>query len=154
MEIERKFAVQGFPKMAEQSRRMQKQGYLCTRPTVRIRETQADGRTFYELCFKGEGRLAREEVELAISHEVYASLAAMLPMPPVQKEQRRYALEGGLVLEVNFVDDLFYYAEVEFDSINAALQFAPPAFLGAELTELDGCSMSDYWEKKLLKNNK
>ena len=39
------------------------------------------------------------------------------------------------------------YAEVEFDSVEAANAFVPPAFLGREMTEARDFSMSSYWIK-------
>ena len=74
-------------------------------------------------------------------------------MPPVRKLQKVYPLPDGLQLECNLVDagtsDAFYYAEVEFQSVEQAQAFVPPAFLLQDVTECPGYSMSSYWTKKL-----
>ena len=73
-------------------------------------------------------------------------------MPMIEKDYRVYALPDGLRLECSLVDEgtptAFYYAEVEFDSLEAAYAFQPPAFLGREVTEERGYSMGQYWERK------
>ena len=55
MEIERKWMVAGWPEGLPLTETFEMdQGYLCVRPTVRIRrEAKAGGRTAYVLCFKG-----------------------------------------------------------------------------------------------------
>ena len=39
----------------------------------------------------------------------------------------------------------FFYAEVEFPTVEAARAFVPPPFLGEEKTESGDFSMSAYW---------
>ena len=70
----------------------------------------------------------------------------------IRKEQRRYPLEGGLVLEVNQVDQgepgSFFYAEVEFPTREAALAWEPDkwsGYLSREVTGQPGQSMAAYW---------
>ena len=43
----------------------------------------------------------------------------------------------------------FLYAEVEFDSREAAEAFVPPDFLGKELTGDKDFTMAAYWRRKL-----
>lgn len=154
MEIERKWLVDGFPenegwplkKHAQVS-----QGYVCTTPVVRIRESKTENGASYVLCFKGKGTLAREEIETDISRETFEKLAAFIGKPLVTKDYKVYALPTGHALEVSCVDKglptEFFYAEVEFDSIAEAHAFVPPAYLGAEKTEDAGFSMSRYWNQ-------
>ena len=56
---------------------------------------------------------------------------------------------GGERLEVSLVDagrpTAFFYAEVEFPTVEAARAFVPPPFLGEEKTESGDFSMSAYW---------
>ena len=153
MEIERKFEIGGFPKglpLLEEA--MMRQGYLCTAPAVRIRSTEREGKISYMLCIKGAGTLVREEIETPITADVFLNIEKMIGLPLVNKEYRAYALPGGEKLEVSLVDEgeptEFMYAEVEFASEEEAKAFAPPAFLGRELTELPGSSMSAYWNRK------
>ena len=154
MEIERKWMVKGFPEtLVCSGRAVMRQGYISTRPTVRIREKTGAGEPSYVLCFKGPGTLAREEIETDISAELFARLERFIGKPLITKDYRVYALGGGLTLEVSRVDEglptEFCYAEVEFDSVEAAHAFDASAlpFLGEELTEVPGSSMSAYWER-------
>lgn len=154
MEIERKWLVKGFPEtLVCSGRAVMRQGYISTRPTVRIREKTGAGEPSYVLCFKGAGTLAREEIETDISAELFARLERFIGKPLITKDYRVYALEGGLTLEVSRVDEglptEFCYAEVEFDSVEAARAFdaSQLLFLGEELTEVPGSSMSAYWER-------
>ena len=129
MEIERKWLTQGWPEGAALQRTIQmEQGYIALRPTVRIRR-EAEGDTVrHVLCFKGKADaagLAREEIELELTSDQFSRLEDLIGLPLIQKEQRRYLLDGGLVLEVNQVDKgqpgEFFYAEVEFPTREAAL---------------------------------
>lgn len=149
MEIERKFLISGFPEgLPLLAEAVLKQGYLCTDPVVRIRSKEQNGSMTYRLCFKGEGRLVRQETELDLTAEQFAELQNLLRAPMVRKEFRVYALPGGERLECSLVDGAFYYAEVEFPTVEAAHAFTPPAFLGREVTEEAGFSMSDYWKTR------
>lgn len=156
MEIERKWLTDGWPQGLEEQRRiLMRQGYITTRPTVRIRSEASGDVTEYVLCFKGaEGPdgLAREEIETNIDPELFAKLEAFVGRPLIEKEQRRYALPGGLTLEVNQVDrgqpGEFFYAEVEFPTKEAALAWQPGElgeYLSDEVTGKSGQSMAAYW---------
>lgn len=150
MEIERKWLIDGFPAGLPLVRAAQMwQGYISTSPVVRIRKTVRGQDARYVLCFKGAGTLAREEIETDISPELFEKLTVFTGQDLVSKEYRTYALPGGEILEVSLVDagrpTSFYYAEVEFPTIEAAHAFAPPDFLGEEKTESGSFSMSAYW---------
>ena len=156
MEIERKWLTNGWPQGLEEQRRiLMRQGYITTRPTVRIRSEASGDVTEYVLCFKGAAGpdgLAREEIETNIAPELFAKLEAFIGRPLIEKEQRRYALPGGLTLEVNQVDRVrpgeFFYAEVEFPTREAALAWQPGElgeYLSDEVTGKPGQSMAAYW---------
>lgn len=156
MEIERKWLTDGWPQGLEEQRRiLMRQGYITTRPTVRIRSEASGDVTKYVLCFKGAAGpdgLAREEIETNIDPELFAKLEAFVGRPLIEKEQRRYALHGGLTLEVNQVDrgqsGEFFYAEVEFPTREAALAWQPGElgeYLSDEVTGKPGQSMAAYW---------
>ena len=70
MEIERKWLVKGWPEgLTPVKTFVMRQGYVTTRPTVRIRSEESGGKTDYILCFKGKASadgLAREEIEAPI----------------------------------------------------------------------------------------
>ena len=156
MEIERKWLTDGWPQGLEEQRRiLMRQGYITTRPTVRIRSEASGDVTEYVLCFKGAAGpdgLAREEIETNIAPELFAKLEAFVGRPLIEKEQRRYALPGCLTLEVNQVDrgqpGEFFYAEVEFPTKEAALAWQPGElgeYLSDEVTGKPGQSMAAYW---------
>ncbi|MCI6149066.1 MAG: hypothetical protein MR705_01265 [Flintibacter sp.] len=156
MEIERKWLTDGWPQGLEEQRRiLMRQGYITTRPTVRIRSEASGDVTEYVLCFKGAAGpdgLAREEIETNIAPELFAKLEAFIGRPLIEKEQRRYSLPGGLTLEVNQVDrgqpGEFFYAEVEFPTREAALAWQPGElgeYLSDEVTGKPGQSMAAYW---------
>ena len=86
---------QGLPQTARFTMR---QGYITVRPTVRIRSEQPDGQpAAYVLCFKSAGGLSRQEIETRVDEETFRKLEAFIGRPLIEKEQRRYALPGGLV---------------------------------------------------------
>ena len=158
MEIERKFKIEKFPdQLPLEYHGFVEQGYLCTEPTVRIRRSTASPETpeplNCKICIKSKGTLVREEIETPITSDQFDRLAAMLPRKPVTKDFRVFSLPGGLQLEVSLVDEgeptSFMYAEVEFDSVEAAEAFVPPDYLGDELTYVPGASMSEYWTSVL-----
>ena len=153
MEIERKFLMDGFPEGLALLRAAEvEQGYLSVAPAVRIRRTADERGEQFELTVKSVGTLVREEIELPLTKEQYVRLAALLPRPPVRKDYRVYEMDGWR-LECSLVDsgtpDAFYYAEVEFDSEEAAHAFVPPALLGRDVTEEPGFTMAEYWARHL-----
>lgn len=161
MEIERKWMVPDWPRGLQPVRtHIMDQGYLCVRPTVRIRrEALEGGPTALVLCFKGAPDptgLSRPEVETEIGPELFAQLEELIGKPLIRKERRSYLLPEGLVLEVNEVDPGqpggFFYAEVEFPTEQAARAWDPAScglgrYLALEVTGQPGASMGEYWEK-------
>lgn len=153
MEIERRWKIAGFPENLPLLRQVHmRQGYIATAPVVRIR---TDGARCV-LCFKGKGTLAREEIETDIDAETFRRLEAFIGKPLVSKDYRVYALPDGRRLEVSLVDEdlptCFFYAEVEFDTVEQAQAYVPPADIGLqeEMTEDRGFSMSAYWKRTRL----
>ncbi len=158
MEIERKFLMApAFPADLPLLEKAEVyQGYIAVHPVVRIRSKRTDGahgRASYVLCFKGEGTIARQETELDITEEVFLELSQLLQAPMIRKDYRVYALADGRRLECSCVDQgtptEFWYAEVEFPTLEEAYAFVPPAFLGREVTEEAEYGMSSYWERKV-----
>ena len=150
MEIERKWRIDGFPTgLPLLKAAAVRQGYISCAPVVRIRESVSAAGTDYMLCFKGRGTLVREEIETPLDAQTFHRLEALIGRPLVTKNYKVYALPGGEKLEVSCVDEgrptAFFYAEVEFSTVEAALAFVPPAFLGEEKTESGDFSMSAYW---------
>ncbi|MDL2219732.1 hypothetical protein LJC04_05315 [Ruminococcaceae bacterium OttesenSCG-928-O06] len=157
VEIERKWLMDGFPDLPVASEVEIQQGYLAFEPvTVRVRKATLHAGeksyTTWRLTVKGQGTLARAEVEVDMDEEQYEALLGLLAAPAANKLLRYYALPDGYHLECSLVDEgqptAFYYAEVEFDSIEEANAFVPPPFLGREVTEEPGHSMAAYCRRK------
>lgn len=155
-EIERKFLIDRFPEdltLLEEA--VVWQGYISADPVVRIRKKVTTDGSSYRLCFKSKGTLVRKEIELELTAEKFDALAELLPIPPVRKDYKVFALADGLRLECSLVDagapESFYYAEVEFESEEQALAFAPLPFLGEEKTQEPAFTMSRYWQAKVAK---
>ncbi|MBP3937453.1 MAG: hypothetical protein IK954_07745 [Clostridia bacterium] len=154
-EIERKYHIDRFPDEREGwpqvAHVMMEQAYLATNPTVRIRSAIGDGEECYWLCFKGKGRLKRREIEMPISKQQFEELCDLLTAIPIRKELKVYQLPDGHRLECSRVDEgtetEFYYAEVEFDSVEESEAFVAPPFVGEDATNESGFSMAAYWRR-------
>ena len=71
MEIERKFLVAQLPdNLDNYNCRYIEQGYLSTKPVVRVRRDNDD----YYLTYKGSGMMAREEYNLPLTKDSYEHL--------------------------------------------------------------------------------
>jgi adenylate cyclase len=130
-EIERKWVTTDAPPPAGVSMR---QGYLAVDGdvTVRLRIT-AQSAVFTVKA--GEG-LARAEVEIAVDPEE-AEVLWPHTNGRIEKTRTRIDLPGGHVAEVDHYAgelDGLTTVEVEFDSVEAAEQFEPPAWFGREVT--------------------
>ena len=162
MEIERKWMVNGWPEgLPLEEEFTMRQGYISVQPTVRIREEAlTGGSTDYILCFKSAGGLAREEIERSIDKDLFVQLEEKIigMVGNILGHGERLAellhLPDGAVLEVNHVDKglptAFWYAEVEYPTVEAALRWQPEAcglaaYLNDEVTNQPGQSMGAYW---------
>ena len=167
LEIERKWMVSGWPENCEDDlpdgglklplleELDMEQGYVTTKPTVRIRR---EGDAFV-LCFKSKSQdrgLSRKELEFEIPEERFEELKEFIGLPLIHKVRRTYVLPDGLRLEVNHVDEglptEFWYAEVEFGSVDTAETWKPADvqlehYLNNEVTKLKGQSMAAYWRQ-------
>lgn len=162
MEIERKWMVKRWPeesgKLSFLEEHLMRQGYICTRPTVRIREeAKTGGSTDYILCFKSPGSadgLSREEIEIPVSKEHFEQLERLIGIPLIKKVRRTWLLPDGLHLEVNLVDEglpsEFMYAEIEFSSEQQAREWDPSSaglsqYLDDDVTGQPGQTMGAFW---------
>lgn len=150
-EIERKFLLAGFPVHLQELENADVwQGYISTRPVVRIRKKRTEKNCTYKLCFKGEGQMARQETEIPIEEKIFEELKLLLKKPLIHKEYRVYDWNGRRLecsrVEIPEEKD-YYYGEIEFCSREEALAFQPPAFLGREVTFEKGFTMGELWER-------
>ena len=128
-----------------------RQGYISTRPVVRIRVTEwENGGTDYVLCFKNGGGLVRQEVELPLDKEQFEQLRALLRGPLIRKDYAVYRLPDGHLLECSVVDagtpTSFACAEIEFDTEQQARAYPAPDCVGPDVTG-KGYGMARYWER-------
>lgn len=157
MEIERKWAVNGWPEadlpLAFEYR--MEQGYVTVDPTVRIRkEEMVGGETNYVLCLKSHGQLAHREIEISISEEKFDEIRDLIGIPLIKKIRRSYRLRDGHLLEVNHVDEgletEFWYAEVEYGSVDEAERWNPADvgladYLAKDETYEPNSTMGAFW---------
>lgn len=137
LEIERKYLINELPfSLKGFDVRIIEQGYLCTRPVVRIRRDNNK----YELTYKSGGLLKRREETLPLSKEAYEHLATKIDGRLIQKKRYMIPLDGvnsELTIELDiFEGDLapLMLAEVEFPDEETANQFTAPDWFGADVT--------------------
>ena len=134
MEIEKKFTIKQLPDTLEEYACIQmEQGYLCTRPVVRIRrENEA-----YVLTYKSKTQFNEEqhgakisnEVELPLTKEAFEHLKEKIDGRMIEKERYLIPLKAGQKIELDifhgYLEGLMF-AEVEFQSVEEAEAFIPP----------------------------
>ena len=154
MEIERKFLIKEKPPILPIKHFHTKQAYISVNPEVRVREKfgvdeQSKCGDPYKITIKGDGTLAREEIETSIDEEFYNKILKFIGHNPISKDYYIYRYNNYIV-EVSNVDfGAFMYAEVEFNSIEEANNFIWPwpEILISEETENSEFKMKNYWIK-------
>ena len=135
LEIERKFIVERLPDDPPPGERLE-QGYLAVAPDgteVRVRRRGGN----CTLTVKSGPAQVRVEEELEIDERRFEALWALTDGRRIAKTRHLVPLGDGLIAEVDVYEsahDGLLTAEVEFGSERAAEAFAPPAWLGAEVT--------------------
>jgi CYTH domain-containing protein len=136
-EIERKWVPEAPPRWpADHVARRVEQGYVALDDAgaeVRVRRAGDE----LTLTVKSAPGLVRVEEELPLSVTQFESLWALTAGRRVVKTRHLVPLEGGLTAEVDVYEgDLggLVTAEVEFASEEESAAFAPPAWLGREVT--------------------
>lgn len=157
MEIERKFLLDAFPsELTLRSECEMRQIYISVMPTVRARSKRCGDKETYRMTVKSTGELCREEIEISITKKQFEALCKIAEKEPIHKLKRCYDLPDGLILECSLVDagtkTEFMYAEVEFRSVEDALAFVPPPYLGKEVTYDNSWKMNNYWKRTRLEN--
>ncbi|HMB93007.1 MAG TPA: CYTH domain-containing protein [Rhodothermales bacterium] len=136
-EIERKFLVPALPEeMACGTPASIRQGYLVVDTngsSVRLREI--DDR-LVQTIKQGQG-VQRREVEIDLTPTQFKMLWPLTEGRRIEKQRYAIPYEGHTIeLDVYAgVLDGLVTAEVEFESVEAANCFEPPAWLGKEVTE-------------------
>ena len=134
MEIERKFIPKNLPENLNQySFHRIEQAYLNTAPVLRIRKQD----NTYILTYKGGGMMAREEYNLALNKKSYDHLLEKADGNVLTKTRFLIPIGDGLTAELDIFEGRFaglILVEVEFDSVEQAESFTPPAWFGKEVT--------------------
>lgn len=134
MEIERKFLIKSMPeRLSDYKCRFIEQGYLSTGPVVRVRRDNDE----YYLTYKGGGMMAREEYNLPLNEKSYKHLIEKADGNIITKRRYEIPISGSLIAELDIFEGRFggmSLVEVEFDSVEAALQFKPPEWFGEDVT--------------------
>jgi CYTH domain-containing protein len=135
VEIERKFLVDRLPPGAGEGERIE-QGYLAVGDDgVEVRVRRRGDRTV--LTVKSGPGMVRTEEELPLDARAFDSLWPLTGGRRIEKRRHLVALEDGLTAEVDVYDGPhagLLTAEIEFPSVEASEAFAPPAWLGDEVT--------------------
>ena len=134
MEIERKFLIHTLPENLDNYPHKEiEQGYINREPVIRIRRSDDK----YILTCKGQGLMVREEFELPLSKEAFEHLKPKTDGIFIEKTRYLIPYDEKLTIEL----DVFHgklaplvLAEVEFDSVDEADTFVPPAWFGEDVT--------------------
>lgn len=140
MEIERKFAIMKIPNDLDKYEKEEiEQGYLCIKPTVRIRKSNDEYTLNYKWKQKGlEEKVAIQNIEytMPLTQENYEILLKKIENNLIIKDRYKIPIKDGLTVEL----DVFHghleglvFAEVEFPDIESAKNFNKPDWLGKDL---------------------
>jgi CYTH domain-containing protein len=137
-EIERKFLVADPPPDLDRHPSSAiEQGYLAVDADgTEVRVRRRDGRAV--LTIKGAGGRSRAEEEVAIEPERFDRLWPLTDGRRIQKTRYELPAPDGHTIEVDVYGGALQglvVAEVEFASDAEAEAFAPPAWLGTEVTD-------------------
>ena len=134
MEIERKYLIHTLPDNLENYPHKEiEQGYINREPVVRIRRSDDK----YILTCKGQGLMVREEFELPLSKEAFEHMKPKTDGIFIEKTRYLIPYDEKLTIEL----DVFHgklaplvLAEVEFESVEEANAFLPPAWFAEDVT--------------------
>src|SRR5687768_2002552 len=135
VEIERKFVLTEPPADLPAGEPIE-QGYLAIAPDgVEVRIRRRAGRS--TLTVKSGPAHVRVEEELEIDDRRFEALWALTDGRRIAKTRHLVPLEGGETAEVDVFEGAhagLLTAEIEFASTEASAAFAPPGWLGQEVT--------------------
>ena len=134
MEIERKFIPKCLPDNLDSYEHHDiQQAYLNTSPVIRIRKQDED----YFLTYKGSGMMSREEYNLPLTKESYEHLIKKADGNIITKKRYEIPDNSGHTIELDIFEGVFsgtILAEVEFDSVEEAENYNPPAWFKEDVT--------------------
>lgn len=143
MEIEKKYLVQKLPeKLESYERREIEQGYLCARPTVRIRRSDKDYILTYKAKWGTENihvdARVNQEIEMPLTQEAYVHLREKVDGHVITKTRYLIPLEDGHLGELDVFHGILeglYFIEVEFQDEQDAKDFEPPEWFGENVSQ-------------------
>ena len=148
MEIERKFLVAQLPdNLDNYNCRHIEQGYLSTKPVVRVRRDNDD----YYLTYKGSGMMAREEYNLPLTKDSYEHLIKKADGNIITKKRYEIPDGNGYTIELDIFEGAFngtVIAEVEFNTIEEADNYIMPEFFTEDVTNNPEYHNSNMSKKK------
>lgn len=142
MEIEKKFLLKYFPDNLENYEKKEiEQGYLCSKPTVRIRKSDKE----YILTYKAKWGTeninvdahVNQEMEMPLTEESYLHLRDKIDGNLIQKTRYLIPLPDGHVGEFDVFHgalDGLYFIEVEFRDEEDAKGFVPPDWFAENIS--------------------
>ena len=141
MEIERKFKVLELPKDLESYEKEEiEQGYLCIKPTVRIRKANDN----YFLNYKWKNKNIKEnkaiqniEHEMPLTKENYEHLLSKIDNNLIKKTRYKIPIDNNLTVELDVFHNCLEglnFAEVEFPDLETSENFNKPAWLGDDIS--------------------
>ena len=136
VEVERKWLVQGLPKISGHEGKEVIQGYIAIASDgTEVRLRQTDGKFFQTV--KSAGGLVRDEIEIELTKDQFDALWGVTAGRRIKKTRYTLYWEGKMVEIDVYHDSLtgLIVAEVEFTSASASARFAPPPWFGTEVTE-------------------
>ena len=158
-EIERKWLLSFIPEFVLMNYKPKTihQSYISVEPELRLgKYTSFDGnKSWHRLTSKStEPGIKRREIINDITPEMFDSLFAdFVKEDRFQIEKLYYnymqEINGKLYkIEMSKVDDAWYYAEIEFDTIAEANAFTPLPWFGKEVTDSEAHKMRNYFQAK------
>lgn len=141
MEIEKKFLVKEIPFELDRLEKEEiEQGYLCIKPTVRIRKSNND----YFLNYKWKNKNIEDinaihniEYEMPLTKENYEHLLSKVDDYMIIKTRYIVPLEDGHTVELDVFKGILeglMFAEIEFKDDNDVSSFRKPEWLGEDIT--------------------
>ncbi len=141
MEIEKKFQIKKLPDNLEAYPKKEiEQGYLCTRPVVRIRKSNERYILTYKSGVSPEAESnvrVSQELEAELTQEGYYHLREKADHYLIQKTRYIIPLPSGHTGELDVFHgrlDGLYFIEVEFADEEDALHFTPPDWFGENVS--------------------
>lgn len=133
MEIEKKYTVKELPDLSQYAYHRIEQAYLNRDPVMRIRREDDN----YYFTYKGRGLMVREEYNLPLNAESFDNLLPKAEGKVIIKNRYLIPYDKYTIELDVFKGDLapLIIAEVEFDSEDEAVNFAPPEWFDQDVTE-------------------